>query len=181
MVVFCSSYRFVSCFLFFALTYCARAKETVENCWSAFPELLARVDDELRPWAGKGISRPMLDIIWKCDDPERDFSRRLWGISVSVRSGTILVDKSVPKLADAFLGRAEDSEDFLQDVSEMFDLPDCDFTMMLADHTHDGFQKTFNETWNPAQGPLLVAYRLQKGTGTVAVPDWTFQRSESVA
>jgi len=48
-------------------TAAAAKTESVAQCLVEFPELLSRVDRELAPWHAEGISRAMLDRLWRCD------------------------------------------------------------------------------------------------------------------
>jgi hypothetical protein len=60
-------------------------------------------------------------------------------------------------------------------VASEFELPDVDFIMITSDHLWQTFgDRPYNGSFDPSVAPIVVPYRLQKDTCSVAAPDWTF-------
>jgi hypothetical protein len=112
--------------------------ESVAECFLEFPELLSRADRELAPWAAHGISRAMLDNLWRCGDPDLTGDapsasshqppqssspmRRFAGLYASLRNGSL-----GSEMAGPVHFRPVSMARLLTAISERFDLPDCDF------------------------------------------------------
>jgi hypothetical protein len=137
----------------------------VDSCLARYPELLARVDIELAPWAARGITRAMVDSLWRCGPSHEPDARRVFGAIISIRSGSVATERAgVSNL------RAQILADMVRSIAEEFPLPDCDFTMSTADHPSHAFYRPYNGSFHPQLAPLLVPYRLQRDDGTVAAP-----------
>jgi hypothetical protein len=72
-------------------------KESLASCRADYPELLARVNAELAPWSDTGITREMLDVLWRCDDgdpakamdPHLSEARKFVGLRGLLHNGTM--------------------------------------------------------------------------------------------
>ena len=153
------------------------SSSTVASCRLRFPELLARVDNELAPWQAAGVTRSMIESVWKC--PESGAPRFI-GLFVSIRNGKVGVHES---RQGSSRWRAINVVKMLQSVAEVFDLPNVDFSMLTTDHPEQGrgpgrFPSERHKPFNPALAPLLLAYRKPRDSGTAAVPDWTWWGQE---
>jgi len=171
------AYRQLVRFGLLLLAFPGVAKETIDACRRAYPELLSRVDRELEPWAAEGISRAQLDNLYSC--PGNDGRRRFVGFFASVRSGKLGIEQA----RNRPMKRNMHLTMMLQSVAASFELPDVDFVMLTADHPEQGFSKMskvpVDSHFNRSSAPLLLAYRKQQDNGTVAAPDWTFWSSKS--
>lgn len=150
-----------------------KSRDTLASCRADYPELLARVDAELRPWSAEGISRSMIDNLWLCNDhPSTPLpnARRFQGFFATIRGGKVSVEQG----RDRPLKRIMHMTSILKSVAATIELPDCDLVMMCADHVEQGLHRDRSEPvsapWSPRLAPMLLAYRLQRDNGTVAVP-----------
>ena len=148
---------------------------TIEKCRRWFPALLARADRELEPWRAMGITRQMLDQVWKCRGS--DSQRRLGGLVASIRNGRATFEVN-PGTRQSLTGRAKLISAMISSVAaDFYPLPDVDFAMATGDHLYQSAgDRGYNGTFNNSLAPVLVAYRLQRDSGSVAAPDWTFYR-----
>jgi len=146
-----------------------QTKMCLSICRSKYPELLYRANHELRPWMDDGITPDMLEQAWLCKSNADRNNRRLSGVFVSIRDG-------VPKYE--FSGsesRGTKVMQMLDAVASAFELPDADFVMTTSDHLWQSFgDRPYNGSFDASVAPILVPYRLQKDTCSVAAPDWTF-------
>ena len=145
----------------------AKLSINLNSCRAKYPHLLARADKELVPWSANGISRIMIDRLWRCNPTSRDFdNNRFYGLYVTVRQG-----KLVTSVAGAGAQRLHAFTAMLVKVSRSIALPDCDFLIMAADHPEQGFfVDNYDATFNPLLAPLLLPFRQQHDNGTVAIP-----------
>jgi len=60
--------------------------------------------------------------------------------------------------------------DLLQRAEHIYDIPDVDFVSLAADHLEQAFGRPYDGTFNQSMAPLLVAYRKQLDSGTIAIP-----------
>jgi len=67
----------------------AHAKDSVERCRAQYPELLARADQELKPWEHTGITRKMLDDLWRCDGGDPTKVNALGNLSLRLKEQQI--------------------------------------------------------------------------------------------
>lgn len=138
------------------------------TCQAKFPELLSRADLELAPWTAKGISRAMIDNVWRCDpkDHLRYLDTRFYGLFVSIRNGTVHFAESGNALSRLVL-----FQNMIQRIASVSRLPDCDLLLLAADHLDQGFGvEHFNGTFDPKNAPILLPFRKQLDSGTVAIP-----------
>ena len=143
-------------------------KKLVGSCQAKYPELLSRVKRELKPWEKRGISREMTEAIWRCGSKDARDARRLFGVYISIRDGSVAAERG-----GAGNWRAGAMADFIRSVAEEYNLPDCDFVMITADHASQAFHRPYNGSFNARLAPLVVPYRLQRDDGTVAAPGKT--------
>ena len=170
------------------------SKDSLEACRRDYPELLSRADRELLPWARTGgISRAMIDRLWRCEssgsgaaslhEGARGGVRRYPGVYLSIRGGKVGFEMSGPMPKVRPLSMAM----LLKSVVEVFrdsnggaGLPDCDLVYVTSDFPAQLLQGGKGQTsgrnyeFNRSLAPLLLAFRKEQDTGTVAAPDWTF-------
>jgi len=146
-----------------------QTKMCLSTCRTKYPELLDRANHELRPWLDDGITPSMLDQTWLCNNSANKSKRRLNGVLVSIRDG-------IPKYE--FSGsesRGSKVMQMIDAVASDFNLPDVDFVMITSDHLWQTFgDRPYSGSFDASTAPILVPYRLQKDTCSVAAPDWTF-------
>jgi hypothetical protein len=145
------------------------SKMNTKVCLARYSKLLSRVDVELKPWKEKGISRSMIDRMWLCDgsglpDGAKD-PRPAFGLFGSFRKGKFGVE-----VAGIRLERQKGIILLLQKAAQVFDIPDVDFVLPTGDHLEQSFGRPYDGTFNQSLAPLLVAYRKQLDSGTIAVP-----------
>ena len=150
-----------------------KKKTTVAACRAKFPELLERADRELAPW--KVISPDMIDRTWKCSNVAGQAV--FYGIHVKIHEGKVSYSISgvggMPNL------RAQGIVRSINYAASKIQLADATFSMSTADHLYQSVgDRPYNGSYNPYLAPILVPYRLQRDTGSVAAPDWTFFRGE---
>lgn len=171
----------------------ASGKESMERCRADYPALLARADRELEPWEHTGITREMLDQLWRCDEGDSTRAngalahvRRFVGLRAVISQGNMHVEKAVMHKSKLHYTRPETLELMLRSVHKTFDIPDVEFTMSTADHLDQSFnprkggqgaslRRVDGRSFNASLAPILVAYRRQQDRGTIAgACPWSF-------
>jgi len=132
-------------------------KMTVGNCRAQFPELLSRIDREFLPWEATGISRAMIDKLWRCDTNKFPENRRAIGLFCVFRAGKLAAEEGRfgPTTRNMQVVR------MLQSVAEEFDIPDCDFVMATCSNPSQGFRRPktrpYHALFDPSLAPLFLA------------------------